>query len=117
MSAIAPAGSASSMTGNVVAAATSATIAGELASEVISQPEPTSFIQVPMFETNVASHTARNSRLRSGLHGDGGLKATSLCPPFTPRGIAVAEARGICGPTPAARRAVFFRANREDYGE
>src|SRR3954468_15354069 len=83
MSAIAPAGSASSMTGSVVAAETNATIAGELASEVISQPAATSFIQVPMFDTTVASHTARNSRLRSGLHGDGGLKATSLCPAFT----------------------------------
>jgi len=67
---MAPAGSASSMMGSVLAVETSATIAGELASEVISHPEPTSFIQVPMFETSVAIHTARNSRLCSGLHGD-----------------------------------------------
>jgi hypothetical protein len=80
MSAIAPAGSASSMTGSVFAAETSATIAGELDSEVISHPEPTSFIQVPTFDTSVASHTARNSRLRSGLQGEGGLKLSLFCP-------------------------------------
>src|SRR5262245_6609842 len=84
MSAIAPEGSASSITGNVVAADTSATMAGELASEVISQPAPTSFIQVPMFDTSVASHTARNSRLRSGLQGDDGLKPASLVPHCLP---------------------------------
>jgi hypothetical protein len=74
MSAIAPAGNASSITGSVVAAATSATIDGEDASEVINQPAPTSFIQVPMFETSVAIHRARNSPWRSGLQGDCGLR-------------------------------------------
>ena len=39
---------------SVVAAWTSATMNGDGASEVISQPAPTSCIQVPMFETTVA---------------------------------------------------------------
>src|ERR1700704_5010155 len=70
MSAIAPAGSASSITGRLSAASTSATIDGDEESEVINQPAPTSCIQVPMFETIVAIHTLRNSPLRSGLQGD-----------------------------------------------
>src|SRR5256884_5629602 len=78
MSAIAPAGSASSITGRVSAASTSATIDGDDESEVINQPAPTSCIQVPMFETIVAIHTLRNSPLRSGLHGDCVLRYGSL---------------------------------------
>ena len=54
MSASAPAGSASRKIGSVVAPWTSATMNGDGASEVISQPAPTSCIQVPMFETTVA---------------------------------------------------------------
>src|SRR3989442_9160777 len=78
MSAIAPAGSASSITGRVSAASTSATIDGDDESEVINQPAPTSCIQVPMFETIVAIHRLRNSPLRSGLHGDCVLRYGSL---------------------------------------
>ncbi|MNT73543.1 hypothetical protein D3C72_2122610 [compost metagenome] len=37
--------------------------------EVISQDDPTSFIQVPMFETIVAIHKARNSGVASGGRG------------------------------------------------
>src|SRR5438045_1074924 len=70
MSANAPAGSASSMTGMLSAASTSATSDGEEESEVISHPAPTSCIQVPTFETIVAIHRLRKSVLRSGLQAD-----------------------------------------------
>src|SRR5207237_9836272 len=69
MSAIAPAGSASSITGRLSAASTSATSAGEEDSDVINQPAPTSCIQVPTFETIVAIQRLRNSVLRSGVQG------------------------------------------------
>ena len=69
MSASAPAGSASSITGKLSAASTSATSDGDDDSDVISQPAPTSCIQVPMFETIVAIHRLRKSALRSGLQG------------------------------------------------
>src|SRR5882672_2484550 len=110
MSAIAPAGNASSITGRVPAAETSATIAGEGASVVISQPAPTSFIQVPMFDTSVASHTARNKRLRSGLQGERGLECIASKGRSMPRArrrIArlsvaqrVAESEGFEPPSP-----------------
>src|SRR5437879_2899714 len=70
MSASAPAGIASSMTGMLSAASTSATIDGDEESDVISQPAPTSCIHVPTFETIVAIHSPRNSRFCSGLQGD-----------------------------------------------
>src|SRR5207249_5050583 len=70
MSASAPAGSASSITGKLSAASTSATIDGDDESDVISQPAPTSCIQVPMLETMEAIHRLRNSVFRSGLQGD-----------------------------------------------
>src|SRR5436309_2890852 len=70
MSASAPAGSASSITGKLSAASTSATIAGDEESDVISQPAPTSCIQVPMLETMVAIHKLRNSAVCNGLHGE-----------------------------------------------
>src|SRR6185295_8104760 len=75
MSASAPAGSASSMTGMLSAASTSATSDGEEESEVISQPAPTSCIQVPTFDTIVAIHRLRNSVLRSGLQADEAARA------------------------------------------
>src|SRR5712671_5349899 len=78
MSAIAPAGSASSITGRLSAASTSATIEGDEDSEVISHPAPTSCIQVPMFETMVAIHNPRNSPFLSGLQGEGAVMADTL---------------------------------------
>ena len=68
MSASAPAGSASSITGRLSAASTSATSDGDDDSDVISQPAPTSCIQVPMLETIVAIHRLRKSAFCSGLH-------------------------------------------------
>ena len=59
MSARAPAGSASSISGMLSAASTNATIDGDDESDVISQPAPTSCIQVPTFETMVAIHRLR----------------------------------------------------------
>ena len=70
MSASAPAGSASSITGMLSAASTSATSDGDDESEVISQPAPTSCIHVPIFETIVAIHRLRKSVLCSGLQAD-----------------------------------------------
>ena len=61
MSARAPAGNASSIIGMLSAASTSATIEGEDDSEVMSQPDPTSCIQLPTLDTMVASHRLRNS--------------------------------------------------------
>src|SRR5690606_7836048 len=66
MSASAPAGRASANIGKVVAACTSATISGSGDSEVISQPAPTSCIQVPTLDTMVAIQSARNVELASG---------------------------------------------------
>src|SRR6266851_5504914 len=67
ISASAPAGSASSITGMLSAASTSATIDGEDESDVINQPAPTSCIQAPTFETIVAIHRLRNSAVCSGV--------------------------------------------------
>src|SRR6202158_3004728 len=71
MSASAPAGSASSISGKLSAASTSATIDGEDEREVINQPAPTSCIQVPTFETIVAIHRLRNSAVCSGAQAPG----------------------------------------------
>src|SRR6185436_3665661 len=70
ISASAPAGIASSITGMLSAASTNATSAGDAVSEVISQPAPTSCIHVPTFDTIVAIHSPRKSLLCSGLHGE-----------------------------------------------
>src|SRR6266403_6096543 len=70
ISAIAPAGIASSITGKLSAASTSATIAGDEESDVINQPAPTSCIHEPTFETMVAIHRLRKSVFWSGLHGE-----------------------------------------------
>src|SRR5260221_12979146 len=67
MSASAPAGSASSITGKLSAASMRATIEGDDESDVINQPAPTSCIQVPTFETIVAIHRLRNSAVCSGV--------------------------------------------------
>src|SRR5882724_4856964 len=75
MSARAPAGSASSITGKLSAASTSATIDGDEESEVINQPAPTSCIQVPTFETMVAIQRLRKSAFCSGLHAECSVRA------------------------------------------
>lgn len=58
------------MTGILLAASTSATIEGDEESEVISQPDPTSCIQPPTFDTNVAIQRLRNTLFRSGNQGE-----------------------------------------------
>src|SRR5947199_9787898 len=75
MSASAPAGSASSITGMLSAASTSATIEGDGERDVISQPAPTSCIQVPTLDTIVAIHKLRKSPFCSGLHAEGATSA------------------------------------------
>src|SRR5579864_4817482 len=70
MSARAPAGNASSISGKLSAASTSATIEGDEESEVINQPAPKSCIHEPTFETMVAIHRLRKSAFCNGLHGE-----------------------------------------------
>src|SRR5438045_682900 len=73
ISASAPAGNASSISGKLSAASTNATSDGDDDSDVISQPAPTSCIQVPTLETIVAIHRLRNSVVCSGVQApDGG---------------------------------------------
>ena len=55
----APPGRENSAIGNMVAAWTIATSSGDGESEVISQPEPTSFMQVPTLAALVAIQSAR----------------------------------------------------------
>ena len=47
---------------------------GDDDSDVISQPEPTSCIHVPTFETIVAIHRLRKSPFCKGLHAEGGTR-------------------------------------------
>ena len=68
MSAVAPANSANRNTGSVVAACTPATNTGDGDSSVISQPAPTSFIQVPILETTVATQSTANGLWANGAH-------------------------------------------------
>ena len=70
-SASAPAGSANRNTGSVVAACTSATIAGDGASVVISHPAPTSFIHVPVCDRTVATQSTAKGRLAKGAKAEG----------------------------------------------
>ena len=70
MSASAPAGIANKNIGSVIAVCTIATITGEVVRVVITHPAPTSFIHVPIFETNVAIHKLRNILILRGLHGE-----------------------------------------------
>src|SRR5258706_9125569 len=79
MSASAPAGNASSITGSESAASTSATIDGNGESEVISHPAATSCIHVPTLATIDAIQRLRNRLFRSGLHGDA-VMAFTLAP-------------------------------------
>jgi len=69
-SAIAPAGRANRKIGKVVAACTSETMAGDGARLVISQPAPTSCIQVPIFDTSVATQSSAKARCPKGAQGD-----------------------------------------------
>jgi len=70
MSARAPAARAKRNTGRVVAACTKATIKGLGESEVISQPDVTSCIQVPVLDTTVAPQRSTKVAFRKGLHID-----------------------------------------------
>src|ERR1043165_7254377 len=71
MSASAPPGSASRKVGEFSAVCISATMMGVGASVVISHSAPTLCIHVPTFDDTAASHSARKSDRRKGLHGDG----------------------------------------------
>src|SRR5882672_1083406 len=78
MSARAPAGSASTNRGRVVAACTSDTMSGDGASSVISHAAAESCIQVPMLEATSAIQSARNSGRRSGLQAEGAVMTPNL---------------------------------------
>src|SRR5690606_34033163 len=77
-SASAPANSAKRKIGAVVAACTSVTIAGDESSVVISQPAPTSCIQVPMLEISDATHSSAKARYVNGDQADAGFAAGLL---------------------------------------
>ena len=66
MSASAPAGTARTKKGRLVAAWTKATMSGEAERSVISHAAPTFCIQVPMFEVSEAIHSHRNIARRKG---------------------------------------------------
>ena len=81
-SATAPAGSPTRNTGKVVAACTSATMAGLGAKEVISQAAPTFCIQVPIFDATAATQRARKNGWCSGAQVDaceGGSMFAAFC--------------------------------------
>src|SRR6185369_15320757 len=98
MSASAPAGIASSITGRLSAASTSATIDGDADNDVISQPAPTSCIHVPTFETIVAIQSPRKSGLCSGVHGEAAAATRAVSAPSlmsTPSGRPALPKRGL----------------------
>ena len=68
MSAQAPAGSASTTIGRLEAACTNDTSNGEVS--INSHCAPTVCIQVPTFDANCATHSARNTRLANGAHAE-----------------------------------------------
>lgn len=70
MSASAPAGSQSRKIGKVVATCTIATAVAEADMVVISQPAPTSRIQVPMLPRREATHSTAKTRWPNGAQGD-----------------------------------------------
>src|SRR5262245_15800946 len=72
MSAIAPAGSANKKTGSVVATCTIETMNGSGLRLLISQPEAALYIQLPMLETTVASHSPANVACRKGAQAEAG---------------------------------------------
>jgi cytochrome c oxidase assembly factor CtaG len=69
-SANAPAGKAKMRTGTLLATCTKDTISGSVVSVVINQPAAALYIQPPMFDTTVATHTSANMRCRKGAHAD-----------------------------------------------
>src|SRR5580692_830204 len=70
MSARAPAGKMTRKTGSVVAACTKPTINGDIVSCVISQPEPTFCIQVPVYEITAATQSERKRGSCNGAQAE-----------------------------------------------
>lgn len=70
MSASAPLGSPSRKTGSVEADCTSATIAGDVVSVVISHADATSFIHMQMFDVSQVIQRRRKTGLASGDQGE-----------------------------------------------
>ena len=66
MSAIAPAGIAISITGNISAVCTSATLSADEAICVIAQAAPTPWIRMPRLESRLASQMRRKIECRNG---------------------------------------------------
>ena len=77
MSARAPAGIARKNTGKTMAVWTSDTMKGSAVRLVISQPAPTSCIQVPRLDTRLAIQIARNMGRRRGAPADGSTAASA----------------------------------------
>ena len=86
-----------------MAACTSATIRGVGESEVMSQPAPTSCIQVPMLDTIEAIHNMRKTLCCSGAQGEmtKGLSGLRLMAIFL---------RAVQGLFPAAQRNTGLQA-------
>src|SRR5580698_2581386 len=70
MSASAPAGKMTRKTGSVVAACTRPTMNGDIVSWVISQPEPTFCIQVPVYEITAATQSERKRGSPNGAQAE-----------------------------------------------
>src|SRR6266498_1659731 len=104
MSASAPAGSASSITGKLSAASTSATIAGDDESDVVNQPAPTSCIHEPTFETMVAIHRLRKSVFWSGLHGEASAPEATAPADAAAPGVFTGRTSPVCEWPPRLRR-------------
>ncbi len=66
MSAMAPAGIAISMTGNIKAVCTSATLSADDVIWVMAQAAPTAWIRRPRLDNRLADQIRRNARYRSG---------------------------------------------------
>src|SRR5688572_9017963 len=98
-SARAPAGRARRKSGSPRAAWTSETMAGDGSSEVISQPSPTSCIQVPMLEASEAIHRPRKSGRRSGDQGleGAGAPASAVMAGADYRAAPRGRRRGLLG--------------------
>src|SRR5579872_3445937 len=73
ISARAPAGSASKNIDRLVTTCKSATTKGEVASDVISQPEPTLCMDAPMSDANIVIHRNRYSGCFRGCTSDSEL--------------------------------------------
>src|SRR4051794_30706397 len=84
MSPSAPAGSASSTTGRLIAVWTSATISAECSSVTISHCAATVCIQVPTFDSSCAANSSRNGECLRGASDEGAWRSLAATPAYYP---------------------------------